>query len=102
MIGKKSRSRSRFCSSFLLHKEQDLMPITRPLASCKTGRVSFAPSPAPCLPLAGLVSNPTPPGQISRERTLLVFVQLGRVAIFGVETVTASRADAGTEQINTE
>jgi hypothetical protein len=43
-----------------------------------TGRVKFATSTAPLPPLADLVSNPTPPGQISREQALLVIGQLGR------------------------
>jgi hypothetical protein len=44
-----------------------------------TGRVKFATSTAPRPPLANLVSNPTPPGQISRERTALIDDQLARV-----------------------
>jgi hypothetical protein len=42
------------------------------------GRVKFATSTAPLPPLADLVSNPTPPGQISRERASLVNGQLVR------------------------
>ena len=43
-----------------------------------TGRVKFATSTAPRPPLADLVSNPTPLGQIARERALLVIGQLAR------------------------
>ena len=43
------------------------MPITRTLTPSMTGRVKFATSTAPRPPLADLVSNPTPPGQISRD-----------------------------------
>jgi hypothetical protein len=43
-----------------------------------TGRVKFATSTAPLPPLADLVSNPTPPGQIVRERALLVIGQIAR------------------------
>jgi hypothetical protein len=43
-----------------------------------TGRVEFATSPAPRHPHADLVSNPTPPGQISRGRALLVIGQPAR------------------------
>jgi hypothetical protein len=43
-----------------------------------TGRVKFATSTAPLPPLADLVSNPTPSGQISRERASHVWEQLGR------------------------
>jgi hypothetical protein len=43
-----------------------------------TGGVKFATSTAPRPPLADLVSNPTPPGQISRDRASLVIVQLAR------------------------
>ena len=53
------------------------MPITRTLTPCKTGRVKFATSPAPHLPLADLVSNPTPPGQIAREPASWVGVRIG-------------------------
>src|ERR1019366_4289077 len=45
---------------------------------CKPGRIRFATSTAPRLPLADLVSNPTPPGQITRERASRVHDQLGR------------------------
>ena len=54
------------------------MPTTRTLTPCVTGRVKFATSPAPRPPLADLVSNPTPPGQITREWALLVVDQLAR------------------------
>jgi hypothetical protein len=43
-----------------------------------TGRVEFATSTAPRPPLADLVSNPTPPGQITREWVSLVNGQLRR------------------------
>jgi hypothetical protein len=43
-----------------------------------TGRVKFATSTAPRPPLADLVSNPTAPGQIPRDRASLVNVQLAR------------------------
>jgi hypothetical protein len=43
-----------------------------------TGRVKFATSTAPLPPLADLVSNPTPPGQITRAWASLVNDQLGR------------------------
>jgi hypothetical protein len=43
-----------------------------------TGRVKFATSTAPRPPLADLVSNSTPPGQITRERASFVNGQLGR------------------------
>jgi hypothetical protein len=43
-----------------------------------TRRVKFATSTASRLPLAELVSNPTPPGQISCEWMPSVAVQLGR------------------------
>jgi hypothetical protein len=43
------------------------MPTARTLTPSMTGRVKFATSTAPCPPLADLVSNPTPPGQIPRE-----------------------------------
>jgi len=36
------------------------------------GRVAFETTPAPCFPLAELVSNAAPPGQITRERPALV------------------------------
>src|SRR5664280_1466175 len=55
------------------------MPITRTLTPCKTGRVKFATSTAPRPPLAELVSNPTPPGQITRERASLIAERLSRV-----------------------
>src|ERR1017187_4990276 len=42
------------------------------------GRVSFATRTAPRPPLTELVSNPTPPGQIARERVSLVDDQPGR------------------------
>jgi hypothetical protein len=43
-----------------------------------TGRVKFATSTAPSPPLADLVSNPTPPGQLAREWVSSVDVRLGR------------------------
>jgi hypothetical protein len=43
-----------------------------------TGRVEFATSTAPLPPLADLVSNSTPPGQITREWASSVDVRLGR------------------------
>ena len=58
------------------------MPITRTLTPCKTGRVKFVTSTAPRPPLADLVSNPTPPGQISRERAASVDVRRGRDSAF--------------------
>ena len=54
------------------------MPTTRTLAPLMPGRVKFATSTAPRPPLADLVSNPTPPGQISRERALPAIGQLAR------------------------
>ena len=50
----------------------------RTLTPFMTGRVEFATSTAPRPPLADLVSNPTPPGQISRDRASSVGVCLGR------------------------
>ena len=54
------------------------MPITRTLTPSMTGRVKFATSTAPRLPLADLVSNLTPPGQISHDQASLICGQLGR------------------------
>lgn len=54
------------------------MPITRTLTPSMTGRVKFATSTAPLPPLADLVSNSTPPGQITREWVSLVVDQLAR------------------------
>lgn len=42
------------------------------------GSVKFATSTAPHPPLTGLVSNPTPPGQIARERVSVIQQQPGR------------------------
>jgi hypothetical protein len=42
------------------------------------GRVKFATSTVPRPPLADLVSNLTPPGQISRDRALSAMDQLAR------------------------
>jgi hypothetical protein len=54
------------------------MPTTRTLTPLMPGRVKFATSTAPRPPLADLVSNLTPPGQISREWELRVIGQLAR------------------------
>jgi len=54
------------------------MPITRTLTPLMPGRVAFATSTAPRLPLAELVSNPTPPGQILHVRVSLIDDQPGR------------------------
>jgi hypothetical protein len=54
------------------------MPITRTLTPSKTGRVVFETSTAPRPPLADLVSNPTPPGQITREQAASVILSRHR------------------------
>ena len=45
------------------------------------GRVKFATSPAPRPPLAALVANPTPPGQITRERVPSIGVRQPRDSV---------------------
>jgi hypothetical protein len=50
-----------------------------------TGRVKFATSTAPCSPLADLVSNPTPPGQLTREQAASVSLSLRREWDFPVQ-----------------
>jgi hypothetical protein len=58
-----------------LHSDSQVPSLRR---NVMTGRVKFATSTAPRPPLADLVSNSTPPGQITRERASLVNGQLGR------------------------
>ena len=45
------------------------------------GRVKFATSTAPRPPLAALVANPTPPGQITRERVPSIGVRQPRDSV---------------------
>src|ERR1039457_6950210 len=54
------------------------MPTTRTLIPSMAWSCQICNQPAPRPPLADLVSNPTPPGQISRDGTSQVYVHYGR------------------------
>src|ERR1019366_3171090 len=58
-----------------LHSGSQISSLRRTI---KPGSVEFATSTAPRSPLADLVSNPTPPGQITRDRASSVGERLGR------------------------
>jgi hypothetical protein len=78
--GKIPRSRSRACHLACWIEGQARGQSRERSPHQWTGRVSFATSLAPRLPLAELVSNPTPPGQISREWMSWVYFRDGRVS----------------------
>jgi hypothetical protein len=61
---------------------QAITPFRQPSSvtprNCNAWSCQLYHQPAPCLPLAVLVANPTPPGQVTRERASRVHIRLTR------------------------